>query len=219
MLNTLPTALPRGGWRFGAALPVLLWLCLAPRDANAAAAAGLSTSFGLAAALLSVLAVHSAAPEMAAGMFAAGLMLLALTTLAWRHAARGRRHAAVRGSDGDPALLAMARDRFVRLQVAWDRADVDALRSLTTAEMLSELLAELPARGSSPNRTDVLMLEARLIALERLGPFDLASIEFSGVVRESPERGAAPFREIWMMARASGAAEADWRLARQQALL
>lgn len=215
MLNTLP----RGGWRAGAALPLLLWLCLAPRDAHAAAAIGLSTSFGLATALFALLAAHSTAPDMAAGTLAAVLMLLALTRLAWRHAGRGRRAAAVPSSDGDPALLAIARDRFVRLQAAWDHADVDALRSLTTAEMLGELLAELPARGAAPNRTDVLTLEARLIALERLGAFDLASIEFSGVVRESPERAAAPFREIWMLARASGGTEADWRLARQQALL
>ncbi|MBX3604265.1 MAG: Tim44 domain-containing protein [Piscinibacter sp.] len=124
---------------------------------------------------------------------------------------------APRAATGEQALLAMARDRFVALQAAWDQADVEALRALTTDGMLDELLAQLPERGDGPNRTDVLALEARLLAHDRLGAIELASFEFSGVVRESPERCATPFREIWMLARDAG--EQDWRLARQQALL
>ena len=83
--------------------------------------------------------------------------------------------------------------------------------------MFEELAAELPARGPEPNRTEVLALEAHLIAFEAVGPLELASIEFSGVVRESARRGPAPFREVWMLARRPGGE--DWRLARQQALM
>ncbi|MCW5666028.1 MAG: Tim44 domain-containing protein [Piscinibacter sp.] len=111
----------------------------------------------------------------------------------------------------------MARERFVALQAAWDRGDVEALRALTTDGMLDELLDQLPERGPGPNRTDVLSLEARLLAHEKLDALEFASVEFSGMVREGPGRHAAPFREIWMLARSAG--EPDWRLARQQALL
>lgn len=114
-------------------------------------------------------------------------------------------------------LLRAAREQFLRLQSAWDAADLDTLRRLTTEDMFEELAAELPARGHEPNRTDVLALEAHLIAFECVGPLELASIEFSGVVRESARRGPAPFREVWMLARQPGGE--TWRLARQQALM
>jgi len=45
----------------------------------------------------------------------------------------------------------------------------------------------------------------------------LACVEFSGLIRESTERGAVPFRELWMLAAAKDGT-LSWRLARQQAL-
>jgi predicted lipid-binding transport protein (Tim44 family) len=115
-------------------------------------------------------------------------------------------------------LLSELRDHFVTLQAAWDEGTVDALRGLTTADMLCELVAQLPARGPGSNRTDVLTLHADLIGFEELGVTHLASVEFSGMIRESPGHGAAPFRELWMLARSKHDV-GGWRLARQQALL
>lgn len=199
----------RAAWPLGLAL---LAVCLWPRDANAAALTALSTSLGLGAALLTMSTTRAGASSLA--LAAVALLLLAtFGRISWRRMLP--RQAAP--LPAEQALLAMARDRFVALQSAWDRGDVDALRALTTHGMLDELLAQLPQRGPGPNRTDVLSLEARLLAHDRLGALELASIEFSGIVREAPDRGAAPFREIWMLARDGG--EQDWRLARQQALL
>lgn len=199
-----------------AAVPLglaLLAACLWPRDAHAAALTALGTSLGLGAALLAMLSARAGASTLALATVAV-LLLVAFGGMPWRRPAH-RVRAAVPAQD--EALLAMARDRFVTLQRAWDQGDVDALRALTTDVMLDELLAQLPERGPGPNRTDVLSLEARLLAHDRLGALELASIEFSGIVREAPERSATPFREIWMLARDGG--EQDWRLARQQALL
>lgn len=211
MLTRLTPPAARTAWPLGL---LLLAACLWPRDANAAALTALSTSLGLGAALLALLSTQAGASTAA---LAAVVVLLLLTL----HGAQLRRIVAgpraLPHAPMEQALLAMARDRFVTLQSAWDRADVEALRALTTDGMLDELLAELPQRGPGPNRTDVLSLEARLLAHDRLGALELASVEFSGIVRESPERSATPFREIWMLARDAG--EQDWRLARQQALL
>ena len=120
-------------------------------------------------------------------------------------------------NDAERQLLGTARVQFLDLQSAWDRGDLDALRRLTTPAMFDELTAQLPHRGTDPNRTDVLSLEAHLISHEAVGPMELVSIEFSGMVRESAELGAMPFREVWMLARQQP--ESSWRLARQQALL
>ena len=121
--------------------------------------------------------------------------------------------------DGDPAaVLVSAKSCFLHLQAAWDAGDVEALRLHTTEDMLVELLQELPLRGAGPNRTDVVTLNAALLALEVLGSRYVASVEFSGMIRESPEQGAAPFKEVWMLTCPKDEAPV-WRLARQQALL
>jgi len=115
-------------------------------------------------------------------------------------------------------VLDAARSRFLRLQAAWDAGDVQALGHMTTPEMLQELLVMLGHRAGEPSRTDVITLHARLLDVEELGAAWLASVEFSGLIRESAEEGAVPFRELWMLAAAKDGAP-SWRLARQQALL
>ncbi|MDQ6640854.1 MAG: Tim44-like domain-containing protein, partial [Pseudomonadota bacterium] len=115
-------------------------------------------------------------------------------------------------------ILEAARSRFLRLQAAWDAGDVQTLGHLTTPDMLQELLPVLNNRVGGPSRTDVITLHAELLDLEELGAAWLASVEFSGLIRESAEQGAVPFRELWMLAAAKDGAP-SWRLARQQALL
>ena len=84
--------------------------------------------------------------------------------------------------------------------------------------MLSDLLQELTMRGEGPNRTDVVTLEASLLSLENWDGRHVANVQFSGMIRESAELGAAPFKEVWMLT-CSEDEVAVWRLARQQALL
>ncbi len=128
-----------------------------------------------------------------------------------------RRAASSSASVNGAEVLEAARSRFLRLQAAWDAGDVQALGHLTTPDMLQELLPVLNDRGGAPSRTDVITLHAELVGLEELGPAWLASVEFSGLIRESAEQGAVPFRELWMLAAAKDGAP-SWRLARQQAL-
>ena len=193
-------------------------LCCTPGQAHAGGVAGVSGAVGLASALLVLIAIQSSAGTLPP-VETLGWAILLLTGLALVAQTGRRRWWLVPAAPAHHAgLLALARAHFLELQSAWDRGDVAALGALTTQDMLEELLGELPARGPGPNRTDVLSLEARVIAIEDLGPLELASIEFSGMVCESPERGPAPFREVWMLARQRDQAGA-WRLARQQALL
>jgi predicted lipid-binding transport protein (Tim44 family) len=129
-----------------------------------------------------------------------------------------RRDASSTASMNGAEVLEAARSRFLRLQAAWDAGDVQALGHLTTPDMLQELLQVLGNRVGGPSRTDVITLHATLLDIEELGAAWLASVEFSGLIRESAEQGAVPFRELWMLAAAKDGAP-TWRLARQQALL
>ncbi len=101
-------------------------------------------------------------------------------------------------SDG---FLAAAKTNFVALQVAWDQSNIPALRAMMTDAMLKEIQVQLAEResqaGGSPNRTDVVMLEARLLGIEETPVEYLASVEFSGMIREEPSAGPRPFREGW----------------------
>ena len=114
-------------------------------------------------------------------------------------------------------LLRVARLSFVQLQAAWDRADLSALGSLATDTLLEDLRLQLVERGPGPNRTEVLSLEARLLQLEELHEAFLASVEFSGLIREETDANATPFRELWLLAKLKTAGQ-GWQLARVQSL-
>ena len=107
-------------------------------------------------------------------------------------------------------VLQLARLSFVQFQAAWDRADLQCL----AAEDLRSQPAE---RGPGPNHTEVLQLEARLLALDELREAFVASVEFSGLIREQLDTSAAPFRELWLLAKLK-AAGGSWQLAQVQSL-
>jgi hypothetical protein len=76
---------------------------------------------------------------------------------------------------------------------------------------------QLEHRGPAPNCTEVLELDARLLAMEELREAFVASVEFSGLIREQLDARAAPFRELWLLANLKTTGR-GWRLARVQSL-
>lgn len=120
-----------------------------------------------------------------------------------------------------PAFLEAAKRNFVTLQSAWDRGDVATLRSMMTDEMLSEIKTQLQEReaqsGGVANQTDVVMIEAQLLGIEDLGHAYMASVEFSGMIREEASAGPSPFREVWNMTKPKSNSS-GWLVAGLQAL-
>ncbi|MBC7436398.1 MAG: Tim44 domain-containing protein [Bdellovibrionales bacterium] len=120
-----------------------------------------------------------------------------------------------------PGFLTAAKLNFVTLQDAWDRADVTTLRSMMTDGMLTEIRTQLSERenhiGGQPNKTDVVMIEAQLLGIEDLGDDYMASVEFSGMIREEPSAGPSPFREVWNMTKPKSGS-VGWLVAGVQAL-
>jgi len=124
------------------------------------------------------------------------------------------------GFDSEGFLNA-AKANFVSLQSAWDRADIATLRSMMTDDMLREIQSQLAEReghtGGTTNRTEVAMLEAQLLGVEDLGGDYMASVEFSGMIREEPSAGPSPFREVWNMTKPKNGSR-GWLVAGVQAL-
>jgi predicted lipid-binding transport protein (Tim44 family) len=120
-----------------------------------------------------------------------------------------------------PGFLGAAKRNFMTLQEAWDRSDIATLRSMMTDEMVAEIRTQLAERekhlGGQPNQTDVVLLEAQLLGIEDLGNDYMASVEFSGMIREQPSAGPSPFREVWNMTKPKSG-RSGWLVAGVQAL-
>jgi predicted lipid-binding transport protein (Tim44 family) len=123
-------------------------------------------------------------------------------------------------SDFDTAgFLAAAKRNFVTLQDAWDKSDIASLRAMMTDEMAGEIKSQLAERGVQAgvvNKTDVVMLDAQLLGIEEMATEYMASVEFSGMIREDASVGPAPFREVWNMTKAKNGG--GWLVAGVQAL-
>ena len=116
-----------------------------------------------------------------------------------------------------PAFLRNAKTYFIRLQAAWDRADVNDIREFTTPEMFAELKMQLQERGASPNNTDVVTLDAELLGVETVSEQYLASVKFFGLIKEAENAPAEQFNEIWNLSKpVSG--QGGWVLAGIQQL-
>jgi predicted lipid-binding transport protein (Tim44 family) len=105
-------------------------------------------------------------------------------------------------ADFDTAgFLRHAKTYFIRLQAAWDKADINDIREFATPQMFAELKLQLQERGASPNVTDVVSLEAELLGMETSGDEHLASVKFSGMIKEDEHAPAAPFAEVWNLSK------------------
>jgi predicted lipid-binding transport protein (Tim44 family) len=118
-------------------------------------------------------------------------------------------------------FLRSAKANFVSLQAAWDKSDINALRVMMTDTMLQEIQSQLADRevhtGGPVNLTDVVMIEAQLLGIEDTGAGYMASVEFSGMIREELSAGPSPFREVWNMTK-SKTGNSGWLVAGVQAL-
>ena len=114
-----------------------------------------------------------------------------------------------------------AKQNFMTLQQAWDRSDISALRMMMTDAMLEEIKTQLAEREATSsgqvNQTDVVMLDAHLLGIEDTGHTYMASVEFSGLIREDPSSGPTPFREVWNMTKPKDGS-LGWLVAGVQAL-
>jgi predicted lipid-binding transport protein (Tim44 family) len=115
------------------------------------------------------------------------------------------------------AFLRNAKVHYVRLQAAWDAGNLEDIREFTTPEMFAEIKMDLADRGASPNKTDVVSVEAELLGIETQATDYLASVRFSGMIREESNAPAQPFAEVWNLSKPTQGA-GGWVLAGIQQL-
>jgi predicted lipid-binding transport protein (Tim44 family) len=109
-------------------------------------------------------------------------------------------------------FLRLAKMVFIRLQAANDAGNVDDLRKFTTPELFASLRLDLQERGSAPQQTDVVQLDAEVLEVARESGQDVVSVRFHGLVREQADAGAEPIDEVWHLVRPVDG-EANWAIA------
>lgn len=138
-------------------------------------------------------------------------------------AAAGAATAAAAAPFGVPAgfdvegFLRSAKVYFNRLQAAWDKGDQADINEFTTPQMFAEIKMDLEERGKSTNRTDVVQIDAELLGIEQTAAEYMASVRFSGLIREAEGAAAEPFNEVWNLTKPV-AGSGGWVLAGIQQL-
>ena len=100
------------------------------------------------------------------------------------------------GFDAD-AFARQAKSNFTRMQDANDRADLAALRDMMTPALYTEIEAQIRERGGATQKTEVVTLDARVIEVVTEGDHYIASVRFTGLIRENDARNPEPFDEVW----------------------
>ena len=81
-------------------------------------------------------------------------------------------------------FLANAKQQFIKIQALWDAGDIEQLREYMTDDLVAELKPELLAE-SQGNHTEVVLLNAELLGVEQVSGGHLASVRYSGMLRET----------------------------------
>jgi predicted lipid-binding transport protein (Tim44 family) len=105
-----------------------------------------------------------------------------------------------------------AKKSFIALQAANDRGDASAIRDFVTDEMFQHLKGDIDARAAAGQQTDVVTLNAELLEVVTEGMLHLASVRFSGMLREDTGAAPQPFEEIWNLQK-SAQGDSGWLLA------
>ncbi len=98
-------------------------------------------------------------------------------------------------------FLRVAKLNFIRLQAANDAKNLDDMREFVSPEMFAELKMQMDERGNTPQQTDVVKLQAELLEVTTEANRHIASVHFSGTIREVVGTAAAPFNEVWNLSK------------------
>ncbi len=94
-------------------------------------------------------------------------------------------------------FVRVAKLNFLRLQAANDAGNVDDIREFTSPELFAEIRLQMHERGATPQQTEVVTLNAELVEVLSEDKGHVASVLFSGMIREQADAAAVPFSEVW----------------------
>lgn len=101
---------------------------------------------------------------------------------------------------------------YSRLQESWDRRDLADIRRFTADEVYEEISRQAQA-DPKPGRTEVLLVNARLLEAVRLGNETVATVYYDVLLRENPAAAQpSQVREVWHFRRNESQPKPEWVL-------
>ncbi|MEN9868428.1 MAG: hypothetical protein RL748_4018 [Pseudomonadota bacterium] len=98
-----------------------------------------------------------------------------------------------------PRFLRKTRVYFLRLQTAWDKSDFNTIRQFAATPVYNELRKQMLERGDTTNCTDVLAIQTELLAMEAMAGNYIATVKFTGMIKETESPAEVPFEEVWRL--------------------
>lgn len=89
-----------------------------------------------------------------------------------------------------------AKLNFMQLQAANDRRDLSTMRDFMTSELYAQIAAQIKGE-TAPQKTDVVTLNAEVLEVVTEGDTYVASVRFSGTIREAADALPESFSEVW----------------------
>lgn len=93
-------------------------------------------------------------------------------------------------------FLRAAKVTFIRLQAAYDQKNLQDLAEFTAPDVYAEIKMQLDERNEESNKTEVISLEAELLNAEKQANGTIASVRFTGFIKENQDP-MKQLNEIW----------------------
>ena len=103
-----------------------------------------------------------------------------------------------------------AKAAYTRMQASWDARDLEDLKQFTSPEVFAEVQSQASS-DPAPGKTEILLLEARLLEAKTVGNQTVATVLFDAMLRE--DSAAAPaqqVREAWHFSRYETGGSSHW---------
>lgn len=110
-------------------------------------------------------------------------------------------------------MLRDAKVAFIRLQAAYDNKNLNDIHEFTTPEVSAEIQLQFQERGDTLNRTEIVKLDAELLDINNDLQQTVASVLFSGLIRENPNEPATQLNETWHFKKLNNNNESKWLVA------
>lgn len=111
------------------------------------------------------------------------------------------------------SFLKQAKRSFIALQLAHDAGDLEEIRAYTTPDLFAEISKQVAERGNMAQQTDVIFVDAALLDVTNQRDHAIASVRFTGELRDAPNAQPEPFDEIWHVEKDLTASDSGWLLA------
>jgi len=160
------------------------------------------------ALIIAPLIQASSKPASGRPRFEIGSALTGSVSKAEVDAAPAPQAAGIPGFEKEPCLR-VAKSSFIRLQAATDAGDLDDIRDFTTPELYAEIAMQVKER-KEPQKTEVVSVNASLYDAVVEGEWEIASVRFTGLMREEAGANPVPYDELWHVRKKAGDAKSSW---------